>query len=139
MFCFVVLLMDGIVLVGFTKSILCRSGLAAILGYGRELGPPAQPLPSSRCAEVILPASGFFWVSICERLFSPSGAAAGETTLEVEAGKADSCRLNFHDCCWGCNGSDVRSSCGCNGSDVRSSCGSRMVRGAPSVPGHGMG
>lgn len=119
MFCFVVPLMDGIVLVGFTKSIFCWNwaGSHTQLSSGSEF-PSAEPVSSSWCTEVILQARFFAWASV-RRLYSPSRGSAGFLGRSVagylrllvfEAGQVDSYGLKFHHCCCDCNDSNAQSS-----------------------------
>ena len=118
MFCFVVLLMDGIVLVGFTKSIFCWNwaGSHTQLSSGSEF-PSAEPVVSSWCTEVISQA-WFFGCASVKRLYSPSGGTAGFLGRSVagclrllifEAGKAHSYGLNFHHCCCDCHDRNIQS------------------------------
>lgn len=84
MFCFVVLLTDGRVLAGFTKSILCWNwaGSHTQLSSGSEF-PSAQPVSSSRCTEVVLQA-WFFWASICKVTVQPfKRGSLGEAWLAI--------------------------------------------------------
>lgn len=78
MFCFVVLLMDGTVLAGFTKSIFCWSWAGSHPGYLASWGPSAQPGPAVDALKVFYRHRGF-WASIRKRPCSPSRGSAGRS------------------------------------------------------------